>query len=97
MGDAETRGREIMKRPGCCLDAPSPPELRGWGSIQDARVGEGSVSWGRIWRMMDRWVQSSKERPRHGSGAGVKLAGCSLLDSSPSGCLEAGSRLGHGM
>ena len=47
--------------------------------------------------MMDRRVQSSRERPRHGRGAGVKLGGCSLLDSSPSGSLEAGSRLGHGM
>lgn len=59
-------------------------------------MGVGRVSWGKLWRMTDRWTPSSRERPGRGRGTGVRLGGWSLLRSSPSGSLGAGSRLGYG-
>ena len=62
----------------------------GWG---EAGWGAGGKGWG-------RWgggVKGSRERRGWGGGAGAKLGGWSLLRRSPSGSLEAGSRLGYGM
>lgn len=63
-------------------------------------MGTGGLSWGRVCEMMDGGMQSSVGSraggdARAGEGEGVKLAGSPfLLRSSPSGSLEAGSRLG---